>query len=68
MKILSHEVLEDRQIFRTDNPGRPDFVYSLDKFNNLDEAKAEIMKSIEAEKAKKDKQEKKIKKIKDDLK
>ena len=57
----------DKVVYETNNPDRPDFVYSADKFNNLHEVKVEITRSIDKEAQRKEKREKKLKKIKDDL-
>jgi len=69
LKILKIDEQNDLLIFRTDNPGRPEFVYKKDKFSSFEEAEKEILKSISMEKsriekvkAKKDKvMEKKVK-------
>ena len=61
MKILNYKVKGEMIKITTDNPGRPDFVYFKDKFNNGAELVAEIEKSIGFETSRK-----KIKKDKSD--
>lgn len=53
MKILSYITKDEKIWIKTDNPNRPDFTYSNDRFNNLTELKAEIEKSIAGEAARK---------------
>lgn len=63
MKILSYEIDGERIRITTDNPGRPGFVYSKDKFNNLEELKKEIEASIAGEAKRKAKKDKKVNKV-----
>lgn len=49
MKILSYTVKNNMIKIITDNPNRPDFVYDIDKFKNIEQLEVEINKSIEAE-------------------
>ena len=67
MKILSYKIENEMIRIKTDNQERYDFVYFKDKFNNLEELKLEIEKSILLENKMKEKKEKKIKKLKEDL-
>lgn len=67
LKILSYEAEGDRIRFVTNNPGRSDFVYIINKFNDLEQFKAEIQKSIEFEHKRQQKRANKLKKIKDDM-
>jgi len=53
MNILEITSSKGYLFVKTDNPGRPDFVYHNDKFRDLEMVKKEVLKSIECENKKK---------------
>jgi hypothetical protein len=67
IKIISNVIDGELIRIKTDNLGRPDFVYRKDKFDSKEKLLQEIEKSINLENNRKEKKEQKVQKLVSEL-